>query len=138
MKKSIIVLKMAAVMFALFSCKSTHVQENIEGKTWELFAVNGVEAKAGDFSRDMPTITFGADKSVSGHSGCNSYKGTYTLDDKGALTFSEVMSTKMYCPGDGESNFMKAFAKADKIVVEGSKLKLLDDSHEVLTFVQKK
>ena len=125
-------------MFALFSCKSTKVQENIEGKTWQLYAINGVEAKAADFSRDLPTIEFAADKSVSGHSGCNGYRGTYTLDDKGALTLSEVMSTKMYCPGDGESNFMKAFAKADKVVVEDNQLKLLDGSHEVLTFTQKK
>ena len=138
MKKSIIVFKMAALMFALVSCKSTKVQESIEGKTWELSAINGVEARAGDFSRDLPTITFAADKSVSGHSGCNSYRGSYTLDDKGALTMSEVMSTKMYCEGDGESNFMKAFNKADKVVAEDNRLKLLDGSQEVLTFVQKK
>ena len=138
MKKSIIVFKMAALMLALVSCKSTKVQESIEGRTWELSAINGVEARAGDFSRDMPTIQFSADKSVTGHSGCNGYRGSYTLDDKGSLTVSEVMSTKMYCPGDGESNFMKAFAKADKVVVEDNKLKLLDGSQEVLTFVQKK
>ena len=138
MKKTIIVFKMAALMLAFISCKSTKVQENIQGKTWELAAINGIEAKAGDFSRDLPTITFEADKSVSGHSGCNGYRGTYSLGDKGALTVSNVMSTKMYCPGDGESNFMKAFAKADKVIIEDSKLKLMDGAQEVLTFIKKK
>ena len=134
MKKTIAI---AVVSLSIFSCKTAKIQEAVEGKTWELFAINGVEANMDDFNRGLPTATFAADKSVSGHSGCNTYRGTYTLDSKGALAVDKVISTKMYCEGDGENNFMRAFANADKAVFEDEKLKLFDGSEEVLVFVPK-
>jgi heat shock protein HslJ len=44
----------------------------------------------------IPTIAFGADGTVSGSAGCNTFSGTYTTDGA-SLTFGPLASTKMAC-----------------------------------------
>lgn len=44
----------------------------------------------------VPTIVFGADGTVSGSAGCNTFSGTYTSDGA-TVTFGPLASTKMAC-----------------------------------------
>ncbi len=50
------------------------------------------------------TLTFNKDGRVSVSTDCNSMGGTYIADGK-KLTFSQMMSTKMYCEGSQEQEF---------------------------------
>ena len=67
---------------------------SIVGPTWQLVAL-GADAPVGTEAQ----ITFGADGRVNGSTGCNGFFGGYTLGPDGALTLSEVGSTRRACPG---------------------------------------
>jgi heat shock protein HslJ len=43
-------------------------------------------------------MNFGPDR-VSGSGGCNQYGASYTMGDSFRITFSDIISTEMYCPG---------------------------------------
>lgn len=51
------------------------------------------------------TITFSTDGKVSGTTDCNSFGGNYTVTDN-KISFGDMFSTKMYCEGSQESDFM--------------------------------
>ena len=91
------------------------VEQNFEGeadpsnmtlgmKTWTWISArnNGKEItpnKAGAF-----TITFGNEGRFSTKTDCNSMAGSYTSDIK-SITFSQMISTTMYCEGSHEHDF---------------------------------
>jgi heat shock protein HslJ len=65
----------------------------LEGTHWEIEAIDGRS-----IALDRPTsIDFTADR-IEGRAGCNSFGGRYQVID-GVLTTSQVVSTKMACPG---------------------------------------
>jgi heat shock protein HslJ len=62
-----------------------------------------VPSKPGAF-----TITFNKDGTVSGTTDCNSFSGTYILDEKilGRVTFGPFALTKMFCEGSQEIEYI--------------------------------
>ena len=67
----------------------------LEGTTWSLADAAALGAQPA--ADAIPTIVFGADGTVSGTAGCNTFSGTYTADGA-TLTFGPLASTKMACP----------------------------------------
>lgn len=51
------------------------------------------------------TLTFSTDGKVSGTTDCNSFGGSYTVTDN-RIVFGDMFSTKMYCEGSQEGEFM--------------------------------
>jgi heat shock protein HslJ len=62
------------------------------GTAWKLAEMGGTA----DFARIVPTIEFGADGSVSGFAGCNTFRGTFTTDGT-TLTMSPLATTEIGC-----------------------------------------
>ena len=62
------------------------------GTAWNLVEMGGTA----DFAHILPTIEFGADGSVSGFAGCNTFSGTYTTDGT-ALAMGPLASTQIGC-----------------------------------------
>jgi heat shock protein HslJ len=61
-----------------------------------------------------PTMTFAADGTVSGNTGCNQYSGTYRTEGS-SITITKVASTLMMCAGPGadvEALFLKGLNSA--------------------------
>ena len=56
-------------------------------------------------STDAFTVTFGADGKFTATTDCNSVGGNYTSDANN-ITFSDVYSTKMFCDGSQEAEFL--------------------------------
>jgi heat shock protein HslJ len=78
------------------------------GTNWNLTEMGGTA----DFARIAPTIEFGADGSVSGFAGCNTFSGTFTTDG-GKLTMSPLATTKIGCqrPASAvESEYLNALS----------------------------
>lgn len=60
-----------------------------------------------------------AEKRVSGNSSCNSFSGKLDADDS-SINFNEPMvTTKMACPGQGESIFFETLKKVNKYNING-------------------
>ncbi len=96
----------------------------LPGTTWVLTALGGSEDTADIF----PTLEFGADGTVSGFAGCNTYNGSYSLEGT-TLSFGPLASTKMGCPppaSEVESAFLQALSGVtsftlapDRLVLDG-------------------
>ncbi|WP_299366927.1 META domain-containing protein [Winogradskyella sp.] len=97
------------------------------------YLVTQIENKA---TKDLALkITFDANSNkVTGFAGCNSFFGTYTLDNN-KINFSDMASSKKYCGkeiGDVEQNFLTLLRKANKIELRDNKLVLYTDDVSVL------
>lgn len=66
----------------------------LPGSSWTLVGLGDVE-----LGGTVPTIAFGADGTVSGSAGCNTFNGTYTFDGH-AITFGPLATTRMACADD--------------------------------------
>ena len=74
------------------------------------------------------TLSFSGDAEAMGSAGCNGYGGSYTSDRDGALSFTDIFHTEMYCmqPGvmDQEQEFLDALAAAERYEVLDGKLRI--------------
>jgi heat shock protein HslJ len=66
------------------------------------------------------------DNRVTGFAGCNTFNGTYTLEDGNRIKFDQMLSTLMACPDVDvdESAFLKVFELADNYTIDGDTLML--------------
>jgi heat shock protein HslJ len=90
----------------------------IAGTRW----VGVVEGNSDPHS--LPRLEFAAGGRVSGYSGCNMMSSSY-VEDKGAVRFGPVMSTKRFCAGpegEVERRVMSALGTGARAVREGGKL----------------
>lgn len=131
-----------AFLIVLTSCGSTKsTDESVNLLTdinWELKSIDGKDVAASDYTKGLPVATFTTDNKISGNSGCNSYSGSYNLNDEGGINMSEFISTRMACPGNGEAEYLKALNTANVAKVEKDKLVLYDGVKELLVFTPKK
>jgi heat shock protein HslJ len=77
-----------------------------------------------------PSAVFGADGSLSGATGCNSYRGTYTVDGV-AVTIGPLRTTRMACPpelAEQETGILKALESATTIELKPGGATLLNES----------
>jgi heat shock protein HslJ len=142
MKKSIIIFSIFFILTLITSCKTTlkgaASKENLTSKRWELSMMEGKSVVAAQYPNGLPDAVFSSDNRVSGHGGCNRYGGSFTLDAEGNLKLSQMISTKMFCEGVAENEFMKALAKVNKAKVEGENLVLYHENETMLVFMPKK
>src|SRR3989344_4274380 len=97
------------------------VEQNFEGEadpsrmTLDMKTWNWVSALYSDGREILPkkagafTLTFENDGRFSATTDCNGVGGTYTADN-GRITFSEMMSTLMFCEGSQEGEFTQMLA----------------------------
>lgn len=87
------------------------------GKTWHwvnnTFSNGGV-VTARDSSRFA--LTFKTDGTFSSSTDCNGIGGKYTTDGT-SITFSDMMSTLMYCPGSQEAEYRKVFEQSQTYII---------------------
>jgi heat shock protein HslJ len=67
----------------------------LEGTSWTVTSIAG----APTLPEARPTLTFAADGTVNGSSGCNQFSGAYRRDGA-SLSFGRIASTLMGCDGD--------------------------------------
>jgi len=102
----------------------------LPGTFWMLVELGG-SAPAGDAK---PTLVFGADGSVSGNSGCNTFNGPVTIDGS-TLGFGPLATTRMACPEPAmsvESAYLAGLDGASTWRMDGSQLVL--EGATTLTF----
>lgn len=73
------------------------------------------------------TITFGADRRVSGTTDCNGFSGSYEHPGEGSVAFGALASTKMFCEGSQEAEFTGILSGVGSYVIseDGSELTLM-------------
>lgn len=102
----------------------------LPGSSWAL-----VEMSDQVLADAIPTIAFGADGTVSGSTGCNTFNGTYTIDGS-AITFGPLATTRMACAADVmaiEDAYLAALDGASSWSI-GSDGQLMLDGTAAMTF----
>lgn len=151
--KKLICISACIALFAV-SCNSTKSistqemastqKENnlslLEG-IWELDYLSGTKVNFENLYVDKkPFLSFNTkDSRVSGNSSCNSFTGNVSVS-KNYLRFDDAMAmTKMFCPGEGESNFMDGLKRVNSFSItnNGKTLNLLTGDIAIMRFKKK-
>jgi heat shock protein HslJ len=102
----------------------------LAGTSWQATGINnGKEAVVGTDGTGQVTLAFGADGTVSGSGGCNSYSGPYTTSGADQLTIGTLASTMKACEEpvmETEQMFFAALENVATYQLEGSTLTLRD------------
>jgi len=101
---------------------------------WALESINGESFVMDEQTRNHPTIEiYVEEERVLGNTGCNNFNGKLKVD-KNQISFSQIISTEMACPGDLENRFLLAIESIDNYKIEKLSLFLFQDEEEKLVF----
>jgi heat shock protein HslJ len=101
--------------------KETIKNETLAGK-WQLQPVLASDTASGN----IPTLNFELSKSrVSGNTGCNSFSGNFMLKGDALNFSSNMISTKMACPGYNEKAFLNNLTKTNRYQIKNGVLQLM-------------
>ena len=116
------------------SCKThTEAAESPAGSTWMAKSMYGKSIENVDFMRGSPSIIFRDSTSFSGSTGCNQFSAKYSEGEFGVKITMGPM-TKMACPGDEESIFIKALSETNRVKREKDTIIFFNNDKEVLQF----
>lgn len=144
MKKLILLL---AITFGILtSCDSKKEvalvgSKSLEGN-WELTYISGPRiAFDGLYPNQKPDITFNLKENrVMGRNSCNNYSGKVKVEGN-TIAFDKagMISTKMFCEGEGENVYMNMLAKVNAYTITdgGKVLSLLVGEVEMMRFERK-
>lgn len=90
-------LLVATTLQAGIQLSGQPVTDALAGTSWKAVELAGQAVPAQPPGRD-PHLAFAAGGRVSGADGCNRLTGSYTVKGE-ALTFGQIASTQMACPG---------------------------------------
>ncbi len=90
---------------------------SIDGK-WNLIEINGLKPDEGHYMAGIPDIEISStDLKFNSNSGCNRTKGGVQISGNN-ISFSKFFSTKMTCPGTGESEYVNTLRSVDSYKIE--------------------
>ena len=125
---------------ALLSCGSTKKNTPVNLPTdmntsltetyWRLTELMGQPIVYSDGAKkEMHLILKKEGNSVTGNGGCNSFTGSYSLQDGYGIIFSQLAATRMACINmDKEKEFMDMLPTVDNYVIKGNILSLIKAS----------
>ncbi|MPR35894.1 META domain-containing protein [Cytophagaceae bacterium SJW1-29] len=112
----------------------------LEG-TWEANYVMGSPTPFAElYPNKKPALVFDlAEKRVSGNTGCNQFSGPLVRDGK-KIQFSDQMTmTRMFCPGGGETLFLKTLNSVNSYAIspDGTTLSLIGGDVALMRLTKK-
>ena len=126
-------LIMALLVSVLLASCSLANQDNLDGTTWQVVALDGVEP----IQDSTLTIEF-LDGQVSGSAGCNHFGGGYRVKGE-QIEFDSIYSTEMYCMEpegimDQEMKFLQLLSGAVRYTDTGDELLIYNSDGLSLKF----
>ena len=115
------------------SCSSSNkAVDPLINDIWILEFIKGLDYNPKSQTDLRPTIEIHLkDNKVIGNTGCNNMNGTVTVEED-QITFSDIITTKMYCSESIEQEFLIALGMVNSYKVEKMKLHLYHDNEELL------
>lgn len=101
---------------------------------WLLESINGQTAEKENYMNEFPQIEINvSEKNFTGSGGCNRINGSVEVSGSN-IKFDRIISTRMMCPGTGESDFLSALQNVNTWSIEKNKLYLMQDGKAVIVF----
>jgi len=101
---------------------------------WALESIEGEKVTIDETIKNLPMLEiYVEEKRVHGNTSCNTINGKVNIDGN-KISFLEIITTEMACPGNLEQRFLSALNKVNNYKIEKMKLYLFDESMELLVF----
>lgn len=110
----------------MYILKKVDFDQKITEKYWKLIELRGERIAVDENPQREPHFILKEENnSVTGHGGCNFFKGTYKLEGNNRIQFSEMVSTRMACMDIVyESAYLNVFELADNYTIKEDTLAL--------------
>jgi heat shock protein HslJ len=103
------------------------IETSIENTKWTLTKLKGKDITDPGVNNEVIYFTLNSKTNrISGNSGCNTFMGTYKLEQGNNISFSQMASTKMMCSDAkiNESQILDLFNTADNFTIINGELAL--------------
>jgi heat shock protein HslJ len=126
---------LAASFFLTIGCSSNKESaDTLLHDIWVLESIDGQTYSRVENQSLHPTIEiYLAEERFSGNTGCNNMNGKLTVDGN-RISFSDIVTTKMFCVDVDETSFLSDLGKANNYKIEKMRLYLFEDEKEILVF----
>jgi heat shock protein HslJ len=125
------------ILLLLTNCSTKETVKDVNKRLHDIWALESINGKAfvkDEQTNQHPVIEiYVEEKRVHGNAGCNTINGKIEVDESN-ITFSEIMTTQMACPGDLEQKFLAALQSINSYKLEKLRLFLYEDEEERLVF----
>jgi heat shock protein HslJ len=122
-----------ASFFLAIGCSSN--KESVNTLLHDIWVLESIEGKTYSRAENQnlhPTIEiYLAEERFNGNTGCNNMSGEVTVNGS-KITFSNIVTTKMFCEGVDETSFISALEKANNYKIEKMRLHLNEYEKEIL------
>ena len=131
--KNIILLMIILLANLLIGCTSSREKSNeLINDSWTLEIINGVSYNpdSGNGVRPVVEINLKEEK-LTGNTSCNNMSGKVIVEGS-KITFSDFVTTKMFCMESIEQEFLIALGKVNRYKIERMRLLLFEDDTELM------
>jgi heat shock protein HslJ len=134
MKEKILIF--LALITIIYGCSKKELEGfnvNRLHDIWALESIAGEKIIIDENIKNLPVLEiYVKEERLHGNTSCNTIDGKVEID-KNNITFSEIITTEMACPGDIEQRFLSALRKVNNYKIEKLRLYLFENEKEILT-----
>ena len=135
MKERILIF--LALITIIYGCTTKEVEGfnvNRLHDIWALESIAGEKITIDETVKNLPMLEiYVEEERVHGNTSCNTIDGKVEID-KNNITFYDIITTEMACPGDLEQKFLSVLDKVNNYKIEKLKLYLYNDDQEIMIF----
>jgi len=124
------------ILLILTSCSSKEAGQDVDIKLhdiWALESINGEEFIKGELSNHPVIEIYLEEERIHGNASCNTINGKVEVEGSN-ISFSEIITTEMACPGNLEQRFLTVLQSVDNYKIEKLRLFLYEGEAERLVF----
>lgn len=124
----------ASILLTIGCSSNKESADTLLHDIWVLESIDGQTYSRAENQSLHPTVEiYLAEERFSGNTGCNNMNGKLTVDGS-SISFSDIVTTKMFCDGVDETSFLTNLEKANNYKIEKMRLYLFEDEKEILVF----
>lgn len=131
-------ISFALLLLMLLNGCGAAATPGLAGTQWKLTAFAKAGVTQPSVPGNEPTLSFGADGSISGTAGCNTFGGSYTAKGQ-QLSIKDMLQTLMACADPAvmaqEQQYSAALGSAQSFTLENTRL-TVTTAEGVLVFAQ--
>jgi heat shock protein HslJ len=135
MKERILIF--LALITIIYGCTTKEVEGfnvNRLHDIWALESIAGEKITIDETVKNLPMLEiYVEEERVHGNTSCNTIDGKVEID-KNNITFYDIITTEMACPGDLEQKFLSALDKVNNYKIEKLKLYLYNNDQKIMIF----
>jgi len=134
MKERILIL--LALITIIYGCSTKEVEGFNMNRLHDIWALESIEGKKiiiDENIKNLPVLEiYVKEERIHGNTSCNTINGKVEIENN-QITFSDIITTEMACPGDLEQRFLSALQKVNNYKIEKLRLYMFENEKEILT-----